>query len=341
MSLNQTIGNTATNTLQFSYSANKIEITRGGEDRRTARRRWSSTLLPINPLQRQAVRRRRPGIRCSGAARATRRSWNEAPFLNNQDLFIIKDDYTKVFGKHFFKAGVLASFNKKNEDTDGNGSSQHSRFWGSAGARRLGSDHRQHPRRLPAARHDVRLLGSVGGPLRAAALARRRDVRRRLVAGRRARSRSTTACATRCSTTRTRPTTRSRASCRRSSIRRSATIRATACSSRPAATGARRAGARGGTDGPNRSLMEQDLNNFAPRARLRLGREGRRQDRGPRRHRPVLPARAADARPQHRHQPAVRDDAQRHPQARHDGRAVRRLLRHGPRARRRAAAKSR
>ena len=32
VSLNQTLGNTATNTLQFSYSANKIEITRGGED---------------------------------------------------------------------------------------------------------------------------------------------------------------------------------------------------------------------------------------------------------------------------------------------------------------------
>ena len=44
--------------------------------------------------------------------------WNEAPFNNNQDLFIVKDDYTRVFGKHFMKAGVLASWNKKNEDTD-------------------------------------------------------------------------------------------------------------------------------------------------------------------------------------------------------------------------------
>ena len=59
--------------------------------------------------------------------------WNEAPFRNNQDLFIIKDDYTKVFGKHFFKAGVLASANKKNEDTNGNGSAMNSAFWGAAG----------------------------------------------------------------------------------------------------------------------------------------------------------------------------------------------------------------
>ena len=75
--------------------------------------------------------------------------WNEAPFLNNQDLFILKDDYTKVFGKHFVKAGVLASFNKKNEDTDGNGSSQHSAFWGAAGLP-AGRHDRQHPGRLPA-----------------------------------------------------------------------------------------------------------------------------------------------------------------------------------------------
>ena len=44
-----------------------------------------------------------------------------------------KDDYTKVFGKHFMKAGVLVSANKKNEDTIGNGSNEHSAFWGSTG----------------------------------------------------------------------------------------------------------------------------------------------------------------------------------------------------------------
>jgi len=47
--------------------------------------------------------------------------------------FVVKDDYTRVFGKHFTKVGVLASWNKKNEDTIGNGSDQHSRFWGAAG----------------------------------------------------------------------------------------------------------------------------------------------------------------------------------------------------------------
>src|SRR4029453_12375159 len=38
------------------------------------------------------------------------------PWLNNQDLFVLKDDYSAVFGKHFIKAGVLLSSNKKNEE---------------------------------------------------------------------------------------------------------------------------------------------------------------------------------------------------------------------------------
>jgi hypothetical protein len=49
------------------------------------------------------------------------------------DLFVVKDDYAQVFGKHLIKAGVLGSVNKKNEDTIANGSLQHSLFWGSTG----------------------------------------------------------------------------------------------------------------------------------------------------------------------------------------------------------------
>ena len=32
--------------------------------------------------------------------------WNQAPWLNNQDLYVLKDDWSAVFGKHFVKAGV-------------------------------------------------------------------------------------------------------------------------------------------------------------------------------------------------------------------------------------------
>jgi hypothetical protein len=55
-----------------------------------------------------------------------------APWHNSQDLFILKEDYARVFGKHLIKAGALGSFNRKNEDIGG-GSFENSEFWGSTG----------------------------------------------------------------------------------------------------------------------------------------------------------------------------------------------------------------
>jgi len=130
-SLNQTLGNSATNTLQFSYSANKIEITRGGLNPSISDD-ITSKLVPILGYDNKeyGTLTGHPVFWGSAGYQAL---WNEAPFLNNQDLFVIKDDYTKVFGKHFFKAGAIVSSNKKNEDTIGNGSNEHSAFWGAAG----------------------------------------------------------------------------------------------------------------------------------------------------------------------------------------------------------------
>ena len=135
-SLNQTLGNSATNTLQFSYSANKIDITRGGD--LALSNEITSRLVPILGYNNKeyGADTGHP-VFWGGAGYAA--LWNEAPFLNNQDLYVIKDDYTKVFGKHFIKAGVLGSFNKKNEDTIGNGSSEHSNFWGAGGLPGWGS----------------------------------------------------------------------------------------------------------------------------------------------------------------------------------------------------------
>lgn len=138
VSLNQSIGARAVNTLQFSYSANKIDITRGGTDEGLTQR--------INA----AIPSQFPdGIREYGADRGHpvfwggqgygQALWNEAPFRNNQDLFILKDDYSVVFGKHHLKVGALGSINKKNEDSGGFGSYEAPAFWGSAGLNGWGS----------------------------------------------------------------------------------------------------------------------------------------------------------------------------------------------------------
>ncbi|HEX8151201.1 MAG TPA: TonB-dependent receptor [Pyrinomonadaceae bacterium] len=45
--------------------------------------------------------------------------WHQAPWENHQDLFIWKDDLSKVFGSHNTKFGVLFSHNKKDEQPSG------------------------------------------------------------------------------------------------------------------------------------------------------------------------------------------------------------------------------
>ena len=52
--------------------------------------------------------------------------------VNNQDLFVLKDDFSAVFGKHFVKAGVFYSSNAKNEDVN-NTSQEAMQFGGATG----------------------------------------------------------------------------------------------------------------------------------------------------------------------------------------------------------------
>src|SRR3954470_22964644 len=130
-SLNTTLGSKAVNTLQFSYSANKITVTRGG-----TQPELNSTINSLIPSIFPSSNHEYPGqeghpVFWGGGGYGT--LWNEAPFHNNQDLFVFKDDYSLVFGKHLMKAGGLFSTNKKNEDVGGFGSFEQSAFWGSSG----------------------------------------------------------------------------------------------------------------------------------------------------------------------------------------------------------------
>jgi hypothetical protein len=137
--LTKNIGATAVNTVQFSYSANSITVTRGGTDPglNDQINQAIPTVFP-NTIREYGADRGHPVF--WGAQGYGQALWNEAPFHNNQDLFVLKDDYSAVFGKHFFKAGVLGSSNKKNEDVLGYGSSENSEFWGAAGLNGWGAD---------------------------------------------------------------------------------------------------------------------------------------------------------------------------------------------------------
>jgi Carboxypeptidase regulatory-like domain len=256
-SLNQTLGTSATNTLQFSYSANKIEITRGGLDVGLGDT-VTSLLQPIFPYSTKQYGNltSHPVFWGSGAYAAL---WNEAPFNNNQDLFVIKDDYTRVFGKHFLKAGVLVSGNKKNEDTDGNGSSMHSRFWGATGtstgnvlANFLLKD---------------QTWGFSEASTSRSAPQRWRDFELYVSDSWQASRRVTVDYGLRYSIFYNPYTTDNKITSFVPALFSSA-LGNDPCNGLlqvPGTNACQQAGARGGIDGPNRSLMNQDYNNFAPR----------------------------------------------------------------------------
>lgn len=260
--LNQTIGDTANNSLQFSYSGNKIEITRGGLNPGLN----DDILNAIQPIF--GYDRKQYGANIGHpvfwGGSGYQPLWNEAPFLNNQDLFIIKDDYTQVFGTHFLKAGALVSFNKKNEDTIGNGSNQHSSLWGSAGLNGWGAN-------TGNILSDFLLRDMTFGfsEFTAGRLAEQRwsDIELYIADSWQASKQVTVDFG----------------------VRYSLFLNPYALDDRimnfvpsqfdpalgndpcngllqpPGTTWCQEAGARGGTSGPNRSLMEQDYNNIAPR----------------------------------------------------------------------------
>jgi len=127
--LNKNIGSKAVNNLTFSYSMNKIEVTRGGENPGVVEEINAALPTSFSPDVKQQGGSAQPLFWGAGPYGTL---WNQAPWVNNQDLFVLKDDYSAVFGKHFVKAGVLASHNKKNEEPR-NTSEESVAFGGSSG----------------------------------------------------------------------------------------------------------------------------------------------------------------------------------------------------------------
>jgi hypothetical protein len=58
---------------------------------------------------------------------------NMGPWHNNEQLLILKDDFSKVRGSHTFKVGFIATNNQKNEENS-NSSNQNSQYWSTVSA---------------------------------------------------------------------------------------------------------------------------------------------------------------------------------------------------------------
>jgi Carboxypeptidase regulatory-like domain len=125
--LTQNIGSKAVNTLTFTYSANVITVTRGGTDP-GLNDQLNAAIPGIFPdsIKEYGADRGHPIFFGRGSYGDDLQ--NMAPFKNNQNLFVLKDDYSAVWGKHFVKAGIVGSYNQKNEDVFDQGSAESSQF---------------------------------------------------------------------------------------------------------------------------------------------------------------------------------------------------------------------
>jgi len=127
--LNQTIGSKAVNTVQYSFSGNQINITRGGDD--PGLNAEITAAIPALFGDKAGGSDVSHPVFWGGQGYAA--LWNAAPWNNKQDLHVLKDDYHRVFGKHWVKVGALYSQNKKNELIGGASAAEAPAFWGSAG----------------------------------------------------------------------------------------------------------------------------------------------------------------------------------------------------------------
>lgn len=132
--LTTTLGQSAVNEIQFSYSANRINVNAGaGEDIN----REINTVLPgyyPDSVKVNGINRPHP-VFWGGIApynyNGGQDLWAQLPFKNSLDIYSVRDDASKVFGNHTFKAGFLYDTSAKTEDSGPSGETP--QFWGAVG----------------------------------------------------------------------------------------------------------------------------------------------------------------------------------------------------------------
>ena len=107
--LSKTIGSSAVNDFQFSYSSNRIAISQATPAAAQALNKVIPTFFPTtgNPAN-------NPPVWINGGGLPT--IWSFAPWNNGEDLYAWGDDYSKVIRRHTLKVGFLYSRNSKDQD---------------------------------------------------------------------------------------------------------------------------------------------------------------------------------------------------------------------------------
>jgi hypothetical protein len=125
-------GSSAVNDFQIAYGANKINVTRGGTNPQL-----NDTINQLAPpyypfsVKLQGTKIGYPGFwgGCGPDCATGDNLWTQAPWHNNENLYVLKDDFSKVYKNHTFKVGFLVSNNQKNEMVN-NESQENAFYWG-------------------------------------------------------------------------------------------------------------------------------------------------------------------------------------------------------------------
>jgi hypothetical protein len=125
-------GSTAVNDFQIAYGANKINVTRGGTNPtlNDTINKLAPTFYPFSGKF-EGTKIGYPGFwgGCGVDCATGDNLWTQAPWHNNENLYVLKDDFSKVFKNHTFKVGFLVSNNQKNEMVN-NESQENAFYWG-------------------------------------------------------------------------------------------------------------------------------------------------------------------------------------------------------------------
>ncbi|HZB45559.1 MAG TPA: TonB-dependent receptor plug domain-containing protein, partial [Pyrinomonadaceae bacterium] len=131
--LSTTLGNSAVNEVQFSYSANRITISpdQGGDINEALTAAIPGFFPESGKLN--AGQRAHPTFWGGIAPFSTNFGpdlWTAAPWKNSLDIYSLRDDFSKVTGNHTFKLGFLKDWAAKDEDSLGAAASESPQFWG-------------------------------------------------------------------------------------------------------------------------------------------------------------------------------------------------------------------
>jgi Carboxypeptidase regulatory-like domain/TonB-dependent Receptor Plug Domain len=130
--LTKIFGSSAVNDFQISYAANRIKVTRSGTNP-GLNDTINQLAPPLFPFAQkfEGDQIGYPGFwgGCGPDCATGSNLWTQAPWHNNEQLLIFRDDFQKTVKNHTFKVGFLVTSNQKNEMVQ-NESVENAFYWG-------------------------------------------------------------------------------------------------------------------------------------------------------------------------------------------------------------------